>query len=42
MKNLQFSINSSIDPEKLMSFITDFEFDFKVAELLFNHKKKHK
>ena len=25
MKNLQFSINSSIDPEKLMSFITDFE-----------------
>ena len=25
MKNLQFSINSSVDPEKLMSFITDFE-----------------
>jgi ribosome-associated toxin RatA of RatAB toxin-antitoxin module len=25
MKNLQFSINSSIDPEKLLSFITDFE-----------------
>ena len=25
MKNLQFSINSPIEPEKLMSFITDFE-----------------
>ena len=25
MKNLQFSVNSPIEPEKLMSFITDFE-----------------
>lgn len=25
MGNLQFSINSSVEPEKLMSFITDFE-----------------
>ena len=25
MGNLQFSINSSVDPEKLMSFIIDFE-----------------
>ena len=25
MKNLQFSINSPVEPEKLMSFITDFE-----------------
>ena len=26
MKNLQFSVNSPIEPEKLMSFITDFEY----------------
>ena len=25
MENLQFSVNSPIEPEKLMSFITDFE-----------------
>jgi len=25
MTNLQFSINSTVEPEKLMSFITDFE-----------------
>ena len=25
MKNLQFLINSTVEPEKLMSFITDFE-----------------
>ena len=26
MTNLQFSINSTVEPEKLMSFITDFEY----------------
>ena len=26
MTNLQFSINSTIEPKKLMSFITDFEY----------------
>ena len=26
MGNLQFSINSPVEPEKLMSFITDFEY----------------
>ena len=26
MKNLQFSVNSPIEPEKLMSFITDFKY----------------
>ena len=26
MTNLQFSINSAVEPKKLMSFITDFEY----------------
>ena len=26
MANLQFSINSTVEPKKLMSFITDFEY----------------
>ena len=25
MANLQFTINSTLEPEKLMTFITDFE-----------------